>query len=127
MMTGTGSLTGGGRRMHQSGWSWWDIVALGGVAWTFVSFLFAFALGRVLRSNHGYQVDSAAAEPDVARPDAETIPMQPVGVPSLLDQLVPADLDDEYENDNRSSGTRFRPVGGEEAVVLPIPRARKAR
>ena len=30
--------------MHQAGWSWWDIVALGGVAWTFVSFVFAFAL-----------------------------------------------------------------------------------
>jgi hypothetical protein len=113
--------------MHQAGWSWWDIVALGGVAWTFVSFLFAFALGRVLRSNHGYQVDSAAAEPDVARPDAETIPMQPVGVPSLLDQLVPADLEEEdYEGVKRSSGTRFRPVA-EDAVVLPIPRARKAR
>jgi hypothetical protein len=114
--------------MHQAGWSWWDIVAQGGVAWTFISFLFAFALGRVLRSNHGYQVDSAAAEPEggMARPDAETIPLQPVGVPSLLDQLVPADLDEEYEADNRSSGTRFRPIG-DEAVVLPIPRARKAR
>ena len=118
--------------MHQAGWSWWDIVALGGVAWTFVSFVFAFALGRVLRSNHGYQVDSAAAEPDagMAVSSAETIPMQPVGVPSLLDQLVPADLDDEYESDSRSSGTRFRPVtseSGQEAVILPIPRARKAR
>jgi hypothetical protein len=112
--------------MHQSGWSWWDIVALGGVAWTFISFLFAFALGRVLRSNHGYQVDEAAGQPDLARPDAETIPLQPAGVPSLLDQLVPADLDDEYAADNRSSGTRFKPVGTED-VVLPIPRARKAR
>jgi hypothetical protein len=118
--------------MHQAGWSWWDIVALGGVAWTFVSFVFAFALGRVLRSNHGYQADESAAESQagMAAPSAETIPLQPVGVPSLLDQLVPADLDDEYDTDNRSSGTRFRPVtseSGVEAVILPIPRARKAR
>jgi hypothetical protein len=115
--------------MHQSGWSWWDIVALGGVAWTFISFLFAFALGRVLRSNQGYQVDAAAdQDPGLSRPDAETIPMQPAGVPSLLDQLLPAEADDDFDNDNRSSGTRFKPVAGQEdAVILPIPRARKAR
>lgn len=115
--------------MHQEGWSWWDIVALGGVAWTFISFLFAFALGRVLRSNQGYQVDAAAdRDPGLARPDAETLPLQPVGVPSLLDQLLPAEADDDFDGENRSSGTRFRPVTGEsgaQPVVLPIPRARK--
>jgi hypothetical protein len=118
--------------MYQASWSWWDLVAVGGVAWTFVSFLFAFALGRVLRANRVFETEMAA-EPKVPlapSPEVETVPVivTMVQTSSLLDQLVPQDLADEGpENESRSSGTRFRPVAGENAEAPAMPRVRSIR
>jgi hypothetical protein len=118
--------------MYQANWSWWDLVAVGGVAWTFVSFLFAFALGRVLRANRVFETDMAmeSKAPLAPRPEVETVPVivTMVQTSSLLDQLLPADLADEgAENESRSSGTRFRPVAGENAEAPVMPRIRNIR
>jgi hypothetical protein len=120
--------------MYQASWSWWDLVALGGVAWTLVSFLFAFALGRVLRANQVYETAEAqVADPAIERDarsaarDVEAVPVIVTMVQtSLLDQLLPADLAEEAEGETRSSGTRFRPVAGE-ASGEELPRVRSLR
>lgn len=114
--------------MLQASWSWWEIIALGGLAWTFVSFLFALALGRVLRASQAYEVDETSAREELEdnadrptlAPPVSLLESQPVRVsvqePSLLDQLVPADIVGEDDASvNRASGTRFKPVeSGEE-------------
>ena len=103
-----------------AGWSWWEIVATVGVVWTAASFMVAFALGRVLRANLAFDVDAAdrSAEPtpqeDEGDDDSGAEWVGPTVEPSLLDQLLPAELAD--DNVSRSSGTRFSPVNGNSSV-----------
>jgi hypothetical protein len=102
--------------MLQSGWSWWEVVALGGVAWTMLSFLFALALARVLRANHDFRVDmnAAADAQEPAREPVTVIHLEPAFEGSLLAALMPAEISEEEDEDGvtRSSGTRFRPIEG---------------
>src|SRR5688572_6029951 len=97
------------------GWSWWQIIATVGVVWTASSFLIALALARVLRANLAFDVDAGSAVPESSAADEgdEDVGAEWVGPvaaePSLLDQLLPADLVE--DGPSRSSGTRFSPVG----------------
>jgi hypothetical protein len=112
------------------GWSWWQIVATVGVVWTASSFLIAFALARVLRANLAFDVDSGsvANEPNSREAEleeedsgAEWVGPTAHAEPSLLDQLLPADLAE--DGPARSSGTRFRPVTSQgEVETLRRPR-----
>jgi hypothetical protein len=97
-------------------WSWWQIVATAFVLWTAMSFLVALALGRVLRANLAFDVDAAerASEPESGDDDSGAEWVGPTVEPSLLDQLLPAELAD--DSAPRSSGTRFNPVHGQSNV-----------
>jgi hypothetical protein len=103
-----------------TGWSWWQIVATVGVLWTATSFLVALALGRVLRANLAFDVDGAERTPEPESGDDEGDDdsgaewVGPTLEPSLLDQLLPAEL--AGDNVSRSSGTRFNPVPGQSNV-----------
>ncbi len=104
-----------------AGWSWWQIVATVGVIWTAASFMVALALGRVLRANLAFDVDAADRTPEPASADEDVDDesgaewVGPTVEPSLLDQLLPADLSE--DSAARASGTRFRPVNGNSGSV----------
>jgi hypothetical protein len=98
-------LTGGGTRMLE-GWSWWQIVATVGVVWT---------------ASVANEPNSREAELEEEDSGAEWVGPTAHAEPSLLDQLLPADLAE--DGPARSSGTRFRPVTSQgEVETLRRPR-----